>query len=81
MFLMASCSSELCIKDVPLRCPNMAVRQAEENDGDDDLENIEPASVGVALLRGTSCGTVCDVLCCVVLFCFVLFWVALCVMM
>ena len=45
----------------------MAVRQAEENDGDDDLENIEPASVGVALLRGTSCGTVCDVLCCVVL--------------
>ena len=54
----------------------MAVRQAEENDGDDDLENIEPASVGVALLRGTSCGTVCDVLCCVVLF-----WVVLCVVM
>ena len=74
----------------------MAVRQAEENDGDDDLENIEPASVGVALLRGTFCKTVCDVLCCVVLccvvlccvvlccvvlFCFVLFWVALCVVM
>lgn len=48
-FLLTFSSSGSPLKIIFFRCPNMAVRQAEENDGDDD-QDIEPISVRVTIV-------------------------------